>query len=698
MEITYTRTYFTQNIHNTAFFSQNFVSFFKTPEIQIKPLNFTKKHTKFLKENINKKIEHSFFTYKKNSGKTQNIPNTIWLKKESFNHILPITFVIKKILITTELTHKKQFIFLLKEILYGLQITTLNLYKETFIFKNILLNNKNYFIKETQMLNLFYQQYLSNIFFNAHINLNTISWKYSNKTQIASKIVSVLMTTIFVRILTQKNVNYNFNTILPLLLSIYKQPKKNGHFINNMHYKKLLTTFNGYFNIKFYNKNKEITVINPNKVIWKNSNKKYVQQNPYSTVRKNYFPLITQKIFKVQNTFLIKRAKNRYVSTPQIIYLLLRLEEKIALYNKNASTKQFAQELLNLYNTLHYQITNKQAQTLSTTFVLTNLLEILKIRNIEWKFLFLRAIKSWLQKSSRKSSRKTQAFFIQLWKKITNLSYNPNKKEQGKLRPQINYNVNSKINLLEPIKKQRNYQKQLNLKQYFTHKKLVLTQTKYNFQNNKNILARITNRPIKIFFINALSLTKFAFNLERFLEKKEKRSPTTFLQNIDRDLINKYKYIAIYIKDLIRICFIGMYLKKASFIAQFLAFQLGKLPRNRKETSFIKFIIKVVKTFAAEREEILGLRIKFNGRVNRWRRTKAIIGERGVIPLHTIQNQIEYGTAHAINRKGAVGIKIWIHYNLTFNTILKESILKYFTYSKRLAIKKKTLNTIYFLK
>jgi hypothetical protein len=77
MEITYTRTYFTKNIHNTAFFSQNFVSFFKTPGIQIKPLNFTKKHTKFLKENINKKIEHSFFTYKKNSGKTQNIPNAI---------------------------------------------------------------------------------------------------------------------------------------------------------------------------------------------------------------------------------------------------------------------------------------------------------------------------------------------------------------------------------------------------------------------------------------------------------------------------------------------------------------------------------------------------------------------------------------------------------------------------------------------
>jgi hypothetical protein len=48
-----------------------------------------------------------------------------------------------------------------------------------------------------------------------------------------------------------------------------------------------------------------------------------------------------------------------------------------------------------------------------------------------------------------------------------------------------------------------------------------------------------------------------------------------------------------------------------------MAFQLAKLPRNRKETNFVRFLIKVIKTFAAERKEILGLRIRFKGRVNR---------------------------------------------------------------------------------
>jgi hypothetical protein len=48
-----------------------------------------------------------------------------------------------------------------------------------------------------------------------------------------------------------------------------------------------------------------------------------------------------------------------------------------------------------------------------------------------------------------------------------------------------------------------------------------------------------------------------------------------------------------------------------------MAFQLSKLPRNRKETNFIRFLFKVIKTFAAERKEILGIRIRFKGRVNR---------------------------------------------------------------------------------
>jgi hypothetical protein len=120
---------------------------------------------------------------------------------------------------------------------------------------------------------------------------------------------------------------------------------------------------------------------------------------------------------------------------------------------------------------------------------------------------------------------------------------------------------------------------------------------------------------VDIIFINALSLTKFAFKLERL--NSPNNNANLFLSTLDRGFINKYKYIGIYIKDLIRVAFISVFLKKPSFLAKFVAFQISKLPKNRKETIFIRFLIKVIKTFAAERKEILGVRIRFKGRVNR---------------------------------------------------------------------------------
>lgn len=60
-----------------------------------------------------------------------------------------------------------------------------------------------------------------------------------------------------------------------------------------------------------------------------------------------------------------------------------------------------------------------------------------------------------------------------------------------------------------------------------------------------------------------------------------------------------------------------MLLKKPTFITRFIAFLIAKLPRNRRETSFIRYLMRVLKIFSAEREEIESLRIKFKGRVNR---------------------------------------------------------------------------------
>jgi ribosomal protein S3 len=96
----------------------------------------------------------------------------------------------------------------------------------------------------------------------------------------------------------------------------------------------------------------------------------------------------------------------------------------------------------------------------------------------------------------------------------------------------------------------------------------------------------------------------------------------------------------------------------------------------------------VIKTFAAERKEILGVRIRFKGRVNRWRRTKFILGNRGTLPLQTISERIEQGTAQAVNKKGAVGIRIWLRYKQSFSFVLRNHILTYLNYSKALKMRK----------
>jgi hypothetical protein len=113
-----------------------------------------------------------------------------------------------------------------------------------------------------------------------------------------------------------------------------------------------------------------------------------------------------------------------------------------------------------------------------------------------------------------------------------------------------------------------------------------------------------------------------AFKKERLegpllIKNKKQLNPNFFLSLFDRDLINRYKYIGIYIKDLVRVAFLSVFFKKPSFLAKFVAFQLVKLPKNRKETAFIRFLIKTIRTFGAGRKEILGVRVKFKGRVNR---------------------------------------------------------------------------------
>lgn len=149
----------------------------------------------------------------------------------------------------------------------------------------------------------------------------------------------------------------------------------------------------------------------------------------------------------------------------------------------------------------------------------------------------------------------------------------------------------------------------------------------------QSLLSFLTGSRVSLYRVNALSLTRYAFESEakQFFTPVGKLSATNldkqvlgdfkssgrFLRSLEQERVSRFQYVAIYIQDLVRISFVSIYLKKADVLAKFLAFTLSKLPRNRKETQFLRFLSKVVKVFASQRKERIGLRLRFQGRVNR---------------------------------------------------------------------------------
>lgn len=139
----------------------------------------------------------------------------------------------------------------------------------------------------------------------------------------------------------------------------------------------------------------------------------------------------------------------------------------------------------------------------------------------------------------------------------------------------------------------------------------------------KKVISLLTHSNFSFYKLNALSITRFQFEIARNKELKKnqimtkKRKSGEFLSQLEQKIEARYRYIAIYVKDLVRITFFCMYLKKADFIANFYAFILSKLPRKRKETKLINFFLRILKVFSAQRPEMIAVRLRFQGRLNR---------------------------------------------------------------------------------
>lgn len=212
------------------------------------------------------------------------------------------------------------------------------------------------------------------------------------------------------------------------------------------------------------------------------------------------------------------------------------------------------------------------------------------------------------------------------------------------------------------------------------------------------VLSNLVGAPIHFLGVNALTLARYGRDQETYSREQTALSPSSkadsaaaspsraFLRQRETERGSRYASVAAALPDLLRLTFLSLYLKKAPFLARVLAHSLTTLPRNRKETLFLRFLRKLVKVFASQRPERLGIRLRVQGRVNRWRRTKHRVGEMGRLPLYSYSARLEYGEAQALTRKGALGFRLWFAYHPGFAHRYRRTLLSYLRQSARLVL------------
>jgi hypothetical protein len=90
---------------------------------------------------------------------------------------------------------------------------------------------------------------------------------------------------------------------------------------------------------------------------------------------------------------------------------------------------------------------------------------------------------------------------------------------------------------------------------------------------------------------------------------------------IQKMMINKYKYSAIFIKDFVHLAFISVLLKNTQSLVNFIGEQFKRLPKNRKQFKLLRFLQQSLKVFCKQRKEFIGFRFQIKGRLNRRSRT-----------------------------------------------------------------------------
>lgn len=542
-------------------------------------------------------------------------------------------------------------------------------------------------INNTKIFILNHNKFIFNLLYTV-IYINSL---YSNQNENFYKVSTALLCgsdlneTSIVKNLLRLNISGIYNANANILSrkitynTLFNQSSLNTVF--NKSNANILNLKNSNYILNFVKQNFIETKLNVSNYIWKKS---FIKQNKFFSYSK-------------KRGFGWEKKHNPYARelSKGILFLLSKIYEKEKFIEQDSVAHK---DLLNLKDLLASEISEKIKKQKTQSLILSRRLVVRSLRKKRWMYSFLKQLskevenlntsniqesKFFRTSSKNRKKRKLQSLsneFISKNRVLNRVVLNTFKEKKSSA-----YKIDTLYNLKLTNTNDWMRRKNVRKKALWKEKKLVQSGLNPKFNQLNKFFSFLFKNSTSLFFVNALSLTKFAF-----VYPLKKKSVHEFLNRVEREMIKRYKYVAVYIQDLVRVSFLSLFLKKPAFLASFIGFQIAKLPKNRKETKLVRFIIKVVKVFSSQRKEMIGLKIEFKGRVNRWRRTKIIRGISGakiLLPLYSYDTRIEFGSGKAITRKGALGIRLWLCYRPSFEGTLSEAMLSYVEYSQRLKAK-----------
>ena len=116
----------------------------------------------------------------------------------------------------------------------------------------------------------------------------------------------------------------------------------------------------------------------------------------------------------------------------------------------------------------------------------------------------------------------------------------------------------------------------------------------------------------------------------------------------------------------------ALYTKNINIITSYIK---QTLERKKTHKKFINNINKTLEEFFKLFSNFMGYRLQFKGRLNKSKRKKKLIFQKGKIPLNTLEYDIKYKFDEFKTPSGICSIKLWIFFK-PLNKQLNPNFLK----------------------